>query len=319
MDKPLVIMSYEQLDLWIASLQSELLAEGFSCAVGLLRGGAPLALMVSHAIGVPVAFMRYERATRKAVWDSTLPMPQPGSKVLLCEDIAGRGYTLLDCIEHLQSHGLKVKTLCAAYDDLSRMRPDWGNNAVGFFASFPWERHAYTDAYRADWQRTDAGRSGRLKEDHEYTVFTIDLDGILLPDVPPERYDADLTSALHERDNLAPHFVPPTIDVHNARAIITGRPEDDRERTQRWLDRHGFDGIPLIMRDPSRHPAGEMGAVAHKSEAALQLGCTVFIESDPAQALLIAECAPLLRVVWWNADKQEGRLVMARRWAPPSA
>ncbi len=317
MDKPLIIMSYEQLDLWVASLQPELLAEGFSCAVGILRGGAPLALMVSHAIGVPVAFMRYERATRKAVWDSSLPPPKPGSKVLLCEDIAGRGYTLLDCMEHLQGQGLKVKILCAAYDDLSRMRPDWGNNAVGYFASFPWERHAYTDAYRADWQRTEAGRTGLLKEDHEYTVFAIDLDGILLPDVALERYDVDLDSALDERDNLAPHSVPPEIDIHKARAIITGRPEEDRVRTQAWLDRHGFNGIPLVTRDSARHSEGGEGAVSHKVEAALRLGCTLFIESDPAQAALIAERAPLLRVVWWDGGKQEGRLIAARGWSLP--
>lgn len=314
MERPVVIMTYEQIDLWIASLQQTLLDEKFCCTIGILRGGAPLALMVSHTIGVPVAFIRYERASRKAVWDSSLPIPESGSKVLLCEDIAGLGHTLADCIALLVSYGLKVKTLTAAYDEMSRIHPDYGINAIGYFASFPWERHAYTDAYRADWQHTEAGRRGDLKEDHEYNIFAIDLDGILVPDVPIERYDTSLNLALDERDNLAPFAVPPGFDVMKARAIITGRPECDRARTEDWLAKHGFDHIPLVMRDPARYPDGVDGAVGHKTESALRLRCTHFIESDVKQAVLIAERAPLLRVVWWDATQNSGRLIGAQNW-----
>lgn len=314
MDRPVTIITYEQIDLWIASLQDTLLTEGFASAIGILRGGAPLALMVSHAIGVPVAFIRYERATRKAVWDSSLPPPAPGSKVLLCEDISGRGYTMADCIALLQNLGLNVKTLTAAYDELSRIKPDYGINAVGYFASFPWERHAHTDAYRVDWLRTEAGRRGTLKEDHEYTTFAVDLDGILVPDVPAEQYITDLEVALNQRDQLAPFPVIPGIELKKARAIITARPEIDRVRTERWLSKHGFDGIPLVMRDATHYPEGGEGAVAHKIDAAIRLGCTHFIESDLTQAVLIAERAPLMRVVWWDAIKNAGKLISAQTW-----
>jgi len=314
MDKPLAIITYERLDLWIASLQTALFAEGFSCAVGILRGGAPLALMVSHTIGVPVMFMRYERETRKPVWDSSVPIPPEGSKVLLCEDISGRGHTMADCIEFLEKRGLKVMTLTGAYDDLSRIQPDFGINAIGYFPSFPWERHAFTDAYRADWEQTHAGRTGTLKKDHEYATIAIDLDGIFLPDVPRKRYDADLEAALDERDNLAPYVIPPDVDVKQARAIITGRPETDRARTECWLAQHGFDGIPLVMRDPTRYREGMEGAVEHKTDAALRLGCTLFIESDLMQAVMIAERAPILRVVWWDAVKNIGKLISAQDW-----
>jgi hypoxanthine phosphoribosyltransferase len=314
MNKPVLPLTYEQLDQWIESLQPALLAERFTMAVGILRGGAPLALMVSHAAGAPVAFLRYDRQTRRAAWDSTLPMPAAGAKVLLCEDIAGRGYTLLDCIAFLQQHGIVVKTLTGAVDEMSRVQPDYAIDARGYFALFPWERQAYTERYRADWLRVQAGDNPAMADDHEYATYAIDLDGILLPDVPLARYDEDLAAALEERDALLPFDVLPGIDLKNVRMIITGRPETDRARTEAWLARHGFGHMQLMMRTPGTHDESPAGAAAHKAGAALQGGVTHFVESDPVQALLIAQQAPLLRVIWWDAHTHTGMLVGARAW-----
>jgi hypoxanthine phosphoribosyltransferase len=314
MNKPVLPLTYEQLDHWIESLQPALLDEQFAAALGILRGGAPLALMASHAVGVPVAFLRYERASRVVTWDSALPMPAPGSKVLLCEDIAGRGFTLLDCIDFLERHGLIVRTLTGAFDELSRTRPDFGIDARGYFALFPWERQAYTDRYRDDWTNNDAGQRAPMSSDHEYATYAIDLDGILLPDVPSTRYDEDLEAALNERDLLLPFESLPGIDLQRARAIITGRPEMDRERTQAWLDRHGFGKLELVMRTPDLHDQTPAGTAAHKAAAVLRCGVTHFIESDPVQAILIAQKAPLLRVIWWDAAGRTGTLVGASGW-----
>jgi orotate phosphoribosyltransferase len=314
MPRPILPLTYEHLDHWIESLQPALLAEGFAMAVGILRGGAPLALMVSHAVGTPVAFLRYERATRAVAWDCSLPIPPRGAKVLLCEDISGRGYTMADCVAFLEQHGLVVKTLTAAFDELSRVRPDYGNDAVGYFALFPWERQAHTERYRADWDRAVVAGQGQMAEDHQYAAYAIDLDGILLPDVPLARYDEDLDAALSERDALLPFETLPGIEIHAVRAIVTGRPETDRARTQAWLDRHGFGGLELIMRAPARHPEGPDGAAAHKAHAVRALGVTHFIESEPAQAILISRLAPLLRVIWWDAHARRGTLVNAAGW-----
>ncbi|WP_206950985.1 phosphoribosyltransferase family protein [Trinickia acidisoli] len=319
MHKPILALTYDQIDQWIASLQPDLAGEGLACAVGILRGGAPLALMVSHAVGVPAAFLRYERATRTVAWDSSIAMPLAGSKVLLCEDIAGAGNTLDDCMAFLRAHGLEVITLAAGFDDLSRIRPDYGIDARGYFVLFPWERHAYTDPYREAWQRTRAGTRGAIGEDHEFAVYAVDLDGILLPDVAPEHYEADLAAALAERDALLPFDRLPGIDFACAKAIVTGRPEIDRARTQAWLTRHGFDRPRLVMRDPARHGDRPHEVAAHKAQAAVELSCTHFVESDPVQAIHIAQFAPLLRVVWWNAADGTGKLVSAHRWEPASA
>lgn len=314
MQKPVLALTYDQIDHWIASLQPDLAGEGFACAVGILRGGGPLALMASHAIGAPAAFLRYERASRTVTWDSSIPIPPEGSKVLICEDIAGAGNTLDDCIAFLRGRGLVVKTLVAAFDDLSRIRPDYGVDARGYFVLFPWERHAYTDAYREAWRTTRAGTRGAIGEDHEFAVYAIDLDGILLPDVPPARYEADLAAALAERDALIPFERLPGIDLARAKAIVTGRPEMDRARTAAWLVRHGFDSPRLVMRDPTRHGDAPHEVAAHKAQAALALACTHFVESDPVQALHIARFAPLLRVVWWDAASGAGHLVSSHGW-----
>lgn len=314
MNKPVLALTYDQIDQWIASLQPDLAGERFACAIGVLRGGGPLALMVSHGIGVPAAFLRYDRSTRVVTWDSSIPIPPPGSKVLVCEDIAGAGNTLDDCIAFLRRHGLELKTLVAGFDDLSRIRPDYGIDARGYFVLFPWERHAYTDAYRDAWRQTSAGTEGAIAEDHEFATYAIDLDGILLPDVPSSRYEADLAAALAERDALLPFERLPGIDFERAKAIVTGRPEMDRARTAAWLARHGFDAPRLVMRDPSRHGDAPHQVAAHKAQAALALSCTHFVESDPVQAIHIARFAPLMRVIWWNADDGAGHLVSSHRW-----
>ncbi len=318
MHKPILPLTYDQIDQWIASLQPELAAEGFACAIGVLRGGGPLALMVSHATGVPPAFLRYDRATRTVSWDSSIPVPSAGSKVLVCEDIAGAGNTLDDCLAFLRGHGLEVKTLVAGYDDLSRIQPDYGLDARGYFVLFPWERHAYTDDYRDAWQRTRAGTQGAIAQDHEFAVYGIDLDGILLPDVAPQRYEADLAAALAERDALLPFGRLPGIDFKRTKAIVTGRPEMDRARTLVWLIRNGFDGPRLVMRDPARHGDHPHEVAAHKAQAAVALSCTHFVESDPVQAIHIARLAPLLRVIWWNAADGTGQFLSAHRWQTSS-
>lgn len=262
-DKPIAVLTYEELERWIQSLQDPLSAEGFACVIGILRGGAPLALMVSHTIGVPVVFLRYERPKRTVQWDSCLPMPPAGSKVLLCEDIAGSGHTLADCTAFLQDHGLTLKTLTAAYDELSRIRPDYGLDAAGYFASFPWERHAYTDAYRADWTRTGAGRWGDLQQDHQYTAVAVDLDNVSLASLP------DI-----ERDNIR----------------------------------------VVVMRSAESCSRDIESMVTQKVTTAVKSRCTVFIEGDLQQAILISERAPLLKVVWWDVKSRSGKLVGAQSW-----
>lgn len=313
MNKPILPLTYEQLGQWIESLQPALRAENFAVIVGILRGGAPLALMASHVTGAPVAFLRYDRSTRAVTWDSTLPLPEPGSRVLLCEDIAGLGFTLTDCIAFLREHGLTVRTLTGAYDDLSRLRPDYSIDADSFFTLFPQERQSYTERYRSSWSREGAETDALIATDREYATYAIDLDGIVPPDTPLAAED-DFDATVEEREALQPFRKFSGVETGRVRAVVTDRAEAERARVQKWLERQGFNGVELIMRGAGPHDASPSAQAAHKAEAAQRCGVTYFVEGDPLEAILIAQQAPLLHVVWWNAHTQSGTLIGASAW-----
>src|SRR5690606_34085342 len=129
---------------------------------------------------------------------------------------------------------------------------------AGFRAWFPWERTSITPAF-------DAVRNQPDRPEYEYTSWAIDLDGVLLMDLPEHLYAQALHDTLAQRDLLLPNKVLPGLDLTDI-TIITGRPEQDRERTQAWLTRHGFHG-PLIMRDEARHTSAQ--TATHKAEAIL--------------------------------------------------
>ncbi|ROM72234.1 phosphoribosyltransferase [Pseudomonas brassicacearum] len=307
MSKRVLSVTYEQIDQWIASIQIQLIQEEFVCIIGILRGGGPIALMASHATGAPVAFLRYDRAAREVSWDSSIPIPDTNSKVLLCEDISGVGNTLSDCREFLRQRGLKVRILTAGFDDKSIIRPDYGIDGRGYFLLFPWERQSFTDEYRRHWIKTRGGTTSAMGNDHDYDTYAIDLDGILLPDISPARYEANLERALLERDDLEPFSLLPA--HKRVEAIITGRPEMDRDRTLLWLRQYGYGEVELRMRDTARYDDSPGQVALHKARAALDLACTHFIESDPVQAVLISTAAPLLRVIWWDAITRQAKLI----------
>ncbi|MBV7484735.1 phosphoribosyltransferase family protein [Bordetella sp. BOR01] len=264
---------------------------GFDAVVAIARGGLPAALIACTALDLPLHALSYDRGTRQVSW-FTAQVPPAGAHILLVEDIAGRGTTLSDSIAFLAASGYAFKVFTLAYDAESRVRPDFGvEMPPGFRAWFPWERESVTPAYDA------TNNQPRLPTD-AYASWAIDLDGILLPDLAPHLYDTDLAATLAQRDLLLPSELLPARDLRQL-TIITGRPEQDRARTQDWLHRHGFHG-ELIMRDATRHSA--LQTAEHKAQA-IVAGCyTHFIESDMAQALEIARRVQVARVYWWNGQ-----------------
>jgi hypothetical protein len=68
------------------------------------------------------------------------------------------------------------------------------------------------------------------------------------------------------------------------------------------------------MREPARHGDRPHEVAAHKAQAAIAMSCTHFVESDPVQAIHIAQRAPLMRVIWWDAAVGAGKLVSAHSW-----
>jgi len=281
---------------WVESLVNSYVPEwrqaNFDAVIAIARGGLAPGVMASTALSRPLYAISYIRASRQVSW-YTRETPSPGSRVLLVEDIAGRGRTLYDSVEFLRNQGFETSVFTLTWDVESRIRPDYGFQVpAGSRAWFPWERESITDAFGATNNMPD-------QPDYEYASWAIDLDGILLPDVPEDHYMRDLQDALLTRDALEPHATLPNRDLH-ALPIVTGRPEQDRARTKAWLDRHGFKG-ELIMRNEARYSAAQ--TPLHKAEAIVQRRFTHFIESDAVQALEIANRVKVARVIWWNGSR----------------
>jgi|SRR5690625_3183480 len=283
---------YMQVEAVVSRYVANWRQKNFDAVVAVARGGLVPATMAATALDLPLHALFYQRQAREVSW-FTQQKPQAGSKVLLVEDIAGRGTTLSDCVAFLDKQGFKFEVFTLAYDDESRLKPNYGVEMPSLSrAWFPWEREAITPAF----SQTNNQPS---RPEYEYASWAIDLDGILLPDIPDADYLSNLEQALQRRDQLQPFAVLPQVDVRNF-PIITGRPEQDRERTQRWLDQHGFAG-QLTMRDPVRYTVEQ--TAQYKAETVLQQGHTHFIESDAVQALEIASRVQVARVIWWDGSR----------------
>ena len=262
---------------------------GFDAVVAIARGGLAPGLMASVELSLPLYALHYSRADRQVSW-YTVEKPRQPSRILLVEDIAGRGTTLSDSLAYLRSQGHDVQVFTLAYDADSHIKPDFGQEMpAGMRAWFPWERTSITAAF-------DRTANQPVRPEHEYASWAIDLDGVLLMDLPEHLYAQALHDTLAQRDLLLPSETLPGLDLADI-TIITGRPEQDRKRTQAWLSRHGFQG-PLIMRDESRYSAEQ--TAAHKAQSILTRCHTHFLESDAAQALEISRLTRVACVIWWT-------------------
>lgn len=283
---------YQRIDAMVAQFIPQWRLLNFDAVVAIARGGLAPAVMAATALSLPLFAISYARNNREVSW-FTAKQPLGGSRLLLVEDIAGRGTTLSDSIDFLRNLHYEVSVFTLAYDSESRVKPDYGIEIPrGFAAWFPWERESITPAF---------GTTGNLPDKplHEYASWAIDLDGILLADLPEHDYAIALDDTLARRDVLPANTILPDIDVHNL-TIITGRPEQDRDRTQTWLNQYGFNGS-LIMRDESRYSSAQ--TAVHKADAILARCHTHFIESDARQALEIANQVKVARVLWWDGAK----------------
>lgn len=293
---------YSRIEQTIAAFIPAWRQQGFDGVVAIARGGLIPAVMIAAALDIPLHAVAYHRESRTVSWYSA-SRPVSGSRTLLVEDIAGRGHTLTDSLDFLHAHKIGVHTFTLAYDAQSRIIPEFGINIPpGYRAWFPWERESITDGF-------DATDNRPTEREYTYASWAIDLDGVLLADLPAHRYHDALDDTLAARDVLPPSRHLPDLDLDRV-TIITGRPEQDRARTRQWLTRNGFHG-PLVMRDPAVH--GVEHTARHKSDALLQRRHTHFLESEVEQALEIAQRTRIARVFWWNG--QHATLVHASRAA----
>lgn len=156
--QPAVYLSHDEISQWIESIKHEILEHPFVAVVGILRGGGFPALCVSFSTGLPVFHIQYDRKTQRASW---VGEPPPPGLLLVCEDFAGSGQTLLNSLLFIkETHECKTLTLIS--DELSRHQADWTRRYNGHRVILPWERHCHSPSHRQDWH-SNQGRSGEIE------------------------------------------------------------------------------------------------------------------------------------------------------------
>jgi adenine/guanine phosphoribosyltransferase-like PRPP-binding protein len=300
-DRAPVFLGYDQTERMIAALLDRASAWQPDAVVGIARGGLVPASMAAGLLASPLAMIGFDRPTGTVHWIGT---PPDARRILLVDDGCSTGGTMRAVRAALLAEGRECLTLAVVHDpetigdvpDLSHpMRALW---------RFPWERGEATPTGRA-LRATGAGPDRAT----EAPFHGLDLDGVFLPDVPNAVYEADLAAAVAQRHDTAPHDILPHFDPARA-VVITGRPEMDRALTEQWLARHGHATLRVECR-PDSMPHETSLIARYKAEAATRLGCTHFVESDPAQTILIAAHAPHLVVSWWSAAEARAFLVGA--------
>jgi hypoxanthine phosphoribosyltransferase len=288
-------VTYEKIELFIDSVREQILSHSFDAIACVLRGGMFPAMCVAYATGLPIYFIRYDRATQTPSW-VTAP---PTGKLLICEDYAGSGHTLEHVIEFITATHPAFEILTAIKDNKSRRKPRWAIDFGDQTTVLPWERDHHAQTARFTAEQVAANRAA---SDHTARFTGYDLDGIFCADIDASEYVNNLHDALQRRDLLAPLQPRPVIDP-TASVIITGRPIQDAVRTRTWITTHLPEAaaIAVLHRDPTKFDGDATGAAQHKAAAALAAGCTEFVESCPHQSLLIAQAVPWLRVRWWNS------------------
>jgi len=269
--------------------------------VAIQRGGLFPAMVAAHILDVPVLHsVSFDRHANRPRWVSE-SRPAANARVLLVDDIAGAGITLVNTKRFLEQRGYAVKTLTIGYDTKSRLIPDFGRDFAGRTAVFPWERHRLNLTFAEDMERDRSS----LRADSAYELVGLDLDGIFAPDLPSDLYQSNLAAALRQRTSLQPYAaaaLPPHSRDHAL--IVTSRHLDSREATLQWLEAHGFGDYRVVFRDPSEHPEntgdGSLSAACYKIDMVQRYALTSFYESDVLQAAYMASMLALVEVFCWN-------------------
>ena len=267
-------IGYEQAERMIAALLEPAMRWRPDAVAGIARGGLVPATMAACTLALPLSMLATDRATEEVTW---LGPPPCGRRLLLVDDCCATGHTMRTAREALHRHGRDVLTLTVVHDpETTTYLPDLSHPMRELFR-FPWERGEATPAARA--LRETGASADRATE---APFIGLDLDGLFLAAKP------------------AP--LPPFAPDHAV--LITTRPESERVRIAAGVARRLPVPLPLEF-PPAGLPPNPRLLARYKAEVATRWGCTMFVETDPEQAIRIAALAPHLLVSWWS--RAEGR------------
>jgi hypoxanthine phosphoribosyltransferase len=300
-DRMPTFIAYEQVERLIAAMLEDVTIWQPDAVVAIARGGFVPGTMMASMLALPLFILGWNRTTNVTDWIGARPDP---GRLLLVDDCCATGQTMKAARAALTGQGYQCATLTVLYDpETTGFVPDFSHPMRELFR-FPWERGEATPAARS--QRATGAPADRSTE---RPFYGLDLDGVFLPDITRTQYDTDLADALRQRHELALSPALPPFPRERA-VVITGRPEMDRTMTAAWLSRWGFDDLKLECR-PETVSDDIVSVARYKAQTATRWGCTHFVESDPEQAIRIAESAPHLVVVWWSAAETRSWVIGA--------
>jgi hypothetical protein len=116
--------------------------------VGLSRGGLVLCRIMSDILAVErvgiigMSFYRGMKRLENPEIFQELSMDVKGRKILLVDDVADSGKSLLKAKEHLQAKGAgEIRIATIHYKPGSSFKPDYYLMTTTSWVAYPWERH----------------------------------------------------------------------------------------------------------------------------------------------------------------------------------
>lgn len=191
---------------------------------------------------------------------------RPGGRIAVVDDTVYSGRVMRQARVHMTR--LNKPAVCAAVYSRLRIRPD----AVGVVDLYA---VALPSPHLLEWNVCNGGPLTGMADNPVYGAgVALDIDGVVLHDE-------------HSGPVGRPHLVPRSAP---APLLVTGRRERHRAATERQLRAAGCKWVRLEML-PDAAPDGVESIARHKAGHYAASGCGFFVESDPAQARLIARFA----------------------------
>ncbi|QTF91423.1 phosphoribosyltransferase family protein [Halomonas sp. BM-2019] len=262
--------SYKDLSSDIHNNIHQLQGAGYDLVVGIPRSGMIPAYMIALLLNIHCtdlnSFLNNARIgkgrTRKSA--SSLETAWDARKVLLVDDSLKTGSSMQEAVEAVHEQTPHEVTCLAIY--VEKLRQSCVDLS---FEAVPGPRIYQWNLFHQPVMRSAC----------------MELEGVLCQ--PPS--GEALTDEGHYRDYLA-EALPLVLPTYRIDCISTARPERYRERTERWLERHGIEYVRLVMRDETdddEHERFEQIA-RHKARCYQASEARLFIEKERPMATRIA-------------------------------
>jgi hypothetical protein len=138
--------TYDQIHSDCLDLAKSVLYDGikFDAIVGLTRGGLVPGVLMSHMLQTPMEVVSYSSklgAGDNRCYGEEIPVIH-AKRILIVDDIADSGKTLLELVKEYDSRGHEVYTATLYYKESSVLEPNYYINMIPADAPwiiFPWE------------------------------------------------------------------------------------------------------------------------------------------------------------------------------------